>query len=521
VHDPQVDLWLLQPTIQRIPVTNGSFSLTATLPVEGMRTFRITAWDPARNAMTVQLRIIRDTVLPTVSITAPSAGAFVPTRTVTVSGVISDANPGTATLSVNGGAPSALTISGATFAGVGEFNEGGNTFSVTVMDKAGNTRTVTSSVTVDTVPPTVSLTAPTEGAALTGVVTVTAQAVDVGTGLTGVTLLVDGQVRATDATAPYTFGLDTLTVPAGSHTLAAQATDRAGNTAQASRAVTVQPQLRLQITSPTNGSTILYSPSLVQGTIARNYGPSEIGITVNGYVAETQAGKFAVDGVALVEGANTVTVTATDGAGVTGSASVNVTVPAGAGEPPVQLETISANRVAPASVMINAKIDSELPLASYQLDFEGDGVVDVTGTTWSEITRTYSSPGLYIPTLTVRDTQGTTYTARTVVNVWDGAALDALLRGKWTAMRDAVSAGDLEDALAMFLPNSRERYQFVFLDLGSLLPTILASIEQVHLLSVTGYEAEAEAVRTEDGIPFSYPMSFRRDANGLWRFDGF
>jgi hypothetical protein len=333
--------------------------------------------------------------------------------------------------------------------------------------------------------------------------------------------MVDGQLRSTDFAPPYTFSLDTVTISAGTHTLTVQASDWAGNTVQANRMVTVRQQLRPLITLPPAGSVHLYSPIFVQGTIANNYGPAEVGITVNGYVAETQGGKFAVDGLALAAGTNTISVTATDGAGITAATTVSVGVAAAATEPPVRLEVVSANRLAPATVTLDAKINLPLPIASYQLDFEGDGVADVTGTTWSELPRTYTAAGLYFPTLTVRDTQGTAYASRTVVNVWNSAALDELLRSKWNAMRDAVSVGDLQGALLSFLPSVRDRYQALFSQIGAGLPQALASIEQVHLLAVTDYEADAEGIRTENGVGYSYPISYQRDAQGFWRFGGF
>jgi hypothetical protein len=527
VDDPQAELFLVQPGTQRIPLTNGAFTLTVTLPTQqGTSTYWLAAWDPVDNLASVKLSITRDTILPTVNIFSPFAGEYLASRTATVNGVIIDQNLASATLAVNGGAPTALTFSpnaqgGVPFSGVAQFNEGANTFSITAVDKAGNTRVVSTSVTVDTVPPTINLTAPAAGAQLSGVASVTVQAADVGLGLYGVTLLVDGQVRATDFAAPYTFSLDTLTIPAGTRTLTVEASDWVGNSVEATRTVTIRPQMRPQITWPPSGSLQLSSPILVQGTVVNNYGPAEIGITVNGNVAETQGEQFAVDGVELLAGSTTLTATATDGAGVTVNSTVWVDAPTGVGEPSVQLRMISSNRVAPASVTFDALIETAFPVASYQLDFEGDGIPDVTGTTWSQLTTTYSSARLYLPTLTVRDSQGATYTARTVVNVWDAAALDTLLRSKWNAMRDAASVGDLQEALLSFLPQVRDRYQSLFLQIGAALPQALASIEQVHLLAVTDYEVEAEGIRTENGVAYSYPISYQRDAQGFWRFGGF
>jgi hypothetical protein len=93
----------------------------------------------------------------------------------------------------------------------------------------------------DGTPPAVSITSPGEGAALSGTVQVTVQATDSG-GISLVRYLVDGRVQATTAASPYPFDWNTATVPAGAHTLTAQAFDRAGNSASHAITVTVQPR---------------------------------------------------------------------------------------------------------------------------------------------------------------------------------------------------------------------------------------------------------------------------------------
>ena len=90
----------------------------------------------------------------------------------------------------------------------------------------------------DTTPPTVSLTAPANGATVTGTVAVSASAADAG-GLAGVTFRADGAaIGAEDTTAPYSVNWNSAGVSAGSHTLTAVARDSAGNVAT-SAAVTV------------------------------------------------------------------------------------------------------------------------------------------------------------------------------------------------------------------------------------------------------------------------------------------
>ena len=82
----------------------------------------------------------------------------------------------------------------------------------------------------DTTPPSASITAPTGGAQVSGIVNVTADADD-DVGVVGVQFFVDGVATGTeDATAPYGVAWDTRAAQNGAHTLTARARDAAGNT---------------------------------------------------------------------------------------------------------------------------------------------------------------------------------------------------------------------------------------------------------------------------------------------------
>ena len=78
--------------------------------------------------------------------------------------------------------------------------------------------------------PTVSLTAPTNGATVSGTVTMTASASD-DVGVARVEFLVDGAVVATDTAAPWSAAWNSSAATNGGHTLAARAYDAAGNAA--------------------------------------------------------------------------------------------------------------------------------------------------------------------------------------------------------------------------------------------------------------------------------------------------
>jgi len=116
---------------------------------------------------------------------------------------------------------------------------------------------------VDVLPPNVSFTAPTAGAVVSGVITVQVSATD-NVGVSSVALSVDGVTMGTDDGSPFSFVLDSVIVPNGSHTFTATATDDTGNSSVAFVSVNVNNTVifdttppSVKITAPTNGSKAL------------------------------------------------------------------------------------------------------------------------------------------------------------------------------------------------------------------------------------------------------------------------
>jgi len=113
----------------------------------------------------------------------------------------------------------------------------------------------------DTIAPSVSFISPNSGATVSGVVSVQISAAD-NTGVTSVSLNIDGQNSATFGSGPYSFQWNTVSLPNGTHNLTAIAGDSAGNTSTSSISVTVSnlpsdttPPV-VTITSPANGSNV-------------------------------------------------------------------------------------------------------------------------------------------------------------------------------------------------------------------------------------------------------------------------
>ena len=131
-------------------------------------------------------------------------------------------------------------------------------------DLAGNGNTASSStdnaVTFDAVAPVISLTAPANGATVSGMVTIAATASDA-TGVTSVQFRIDGaDFGGPDTTAPYQVSWNSAASAEGAHTLTAVASDTVGNVGTAA-AVTVSVANNTTVTrlEDANGA-ITYTP---------------------------------------------------------------------------------------------------------------------------------------------------------------------------------------------------------------------------------------------------------------------
>ncbi len=188
----------------------------------------------------------------------------------------------------------------------------------------------------DTTPPIVALTAPANGATVSGAVTLTATATD-NVAVTGVQFQLDGATLAgtpTVAGSTYTLSWNSKTAANGPHTLAAIASDAAGNTATSSVSVTVANDSTpptVTMTSPTDGSSIIGTVS-VSANASDNVGIAGVQFQLDGknlggvITGAGPAYSFSWDTTAAANGPHTLAAIASDTTGNTATSSVSVTV---------------------------------------------------------------------------------------------------------------------------------------------------------------------------------------------------
>ena len=98
---------------------------------------------------------------------------------------------------------------------------------------------------LDGVPPTATITAPANGAGVSGTVNITATASD-NIGVDRVEFLLDGALLGSDTTSPYAYAWNSTTATNGAHVLTARAIDLTGNTG-------TSPQVNVTVSGGTGG----------------------------------------------------------------------------------------------------------------------------------------------------------------------------------------------------------------------------------------------------------------------------
>lgn len=283
-----------------------------------------------------------DTTPPIVSITSPANGATVTGTTVFVanatddSGVVSKVE-----FYVDGSLKSTDTSAPFNYSfNTSQFSVGSHNVYARAYDAANNNSTsATISVTIpDTTNPTVSVTSPASGATLAGTVAFTANASD-NVAVTRVEFFVDGQLKGTDTSSPYSISLDTKTLTNATHSFTAKAFDAANNqvTSAAVNATVNNPVVpppdttnpSVEVTSPATGSTISGSVDF-SATATDNVAISKVELFVDGtLVATVQNSPYTavLNTTTLTDGSHSLSAKAFDTSGNTAtSASVSITV---------------------------------------------------------------------------------------------------------------------------------------------------------------------------------------------------
>ena len=368
-----------------------------------------------------------DTTSPTVSITSPTAGASLSGTSNVVASAEDNVSVASVQFKVDGAnsGPSLTSPPYAYSLNTNSLSNGNHTLVATATDQAGNTATSAGVPFVvsnsRTLPPAVSITAPTNGATVSGTVAVTANATS-SLGVASVQFQLDGaNVGSAVAAAPYTYSWDTTRSSNGIHTLKAVAKDTAGNsTTSAGDAVTVSNAVAppaVSITAPGNGATVSGTVA-VTANATSSLGVASVQFQLDGAnvgSAVTAAPyTYSWDTTRSSNGIHTLKAVAKDTAGnSTTSAGDAVTVSNAVAPPAVSITAPGNGATVSGTVAVTANATSSLGVASVQFQLDGANVgsaVAAAPYTYSWDT-TRSSNGIHTLKAVAKDTAGNSTTS--------------------------------------------------------------------------------------------------------------
>lgn len=271
-----------------------------------------------------------DTTNPIVSIASPAANAAVNNGfVVTVNASDPDGSVTKVELFIDGSTtPYASDMSSPYEITVNNLSPGTHRLTVKATNASSLSASTSRDIIVnDTAPPTgVAITAPANNSTQQGTITVTAQASD-NVGVTKVEFRVDGQIKATIMTAPYSASLDTSTLSNANHQLTVRAYDAANNsTISSAVGITVNnttpggstpPTVSLPIPAgPGGGSPIIAGKSYqIAPSVTSASGIKQVVFLLNGTTKATVTSSpfsFNLDTSSLTPGAYTLEARATD-----------------------------------------------------------------------------------------------------------------------------------------------------------------------------------------------------------------
>ena len=279
----------------------------------------------------------------------------------------------------------------------------------------------------DTTPPAVSISAPLNGAGVSGTVTVSADATD-DVAVASVQFQLDGSNLGSAVTAsPYSVSWNTVSSANGNHSLTAVAVDSSGNAATSTAvSVTVSngdatPPL-VSITSPANNATVSGTVS-VNATASDNIAVANVQLQVDGAnvgSADTSSPyNFSWNSASVSNGSHTLTAVAKDTSGNPATSSISVTVNNTDTTPPtVSITSPANNATVNGTVTVSATASDNVGVASVQLRVDGANVGSADTSSpynFSWNTTSVSNAG-HTLTAVAKDAAGNTTTS-VIVNV--------------------------------------------------------------------------------------------------------
>lgn len=380
-------------------VSGNSFSGEVQLQ-PGVNTITVTAGDNEGGTSSTTITVTRTGIKPTISINSPNSGTEVGQAALTVKITASSQISKNLRVTVNGNGTT--PVSGG-YEGTVTLVPGTNTITATVTDEFGDSASASATVTYKVGAPTLAISGPQSG------VTVRESSITVAGSVESldpnVTVSVNGQ---TVRQGPGSFSASVALV-AGPNQISVTATNPQGGTAgtvsQTISVTRIASAPRVTISSPASGATPAEPSVTVSGSVDTLAKLTDVKVDGRS-VGTAKSFSFTLPLADL--NPKTITVSATDEFGQTGSASVTVTWT----PPPVSVTISAPGSSAAATVNVTGSVSGAVSPATVSVN----GVTAAVSGTGYSATVPLTAKGANNVTATVTDGRGRTASASTTVN---------------------------------------------------------------------------------------------------------
>lgn len=273
----------------------------------------------------------------------------------------------------------------------------------------------------------------------------------------------------------------------------------------------------IRIISPADGEYLSGDDVMVVGLVRNE--DRNVGIRVNGVLAQVYNGYFMANDVPLAAGVNNITAELIDPSGTLLADSINVIIDEGPGEgsgPGARIHAQEAG-IVPVDVPVNIEVPPDTSFYDYGIEVNGPGATELISEGPLQHRVIITVPGVYTITFNGVDYAGDRYKDTYGFIGMAREDMEEMLKSIWTGMRDYLKAGSMDDAIALITPETRGRYAEQFFLLGDYLPEIFANIGDIQLVTLKDNVAK---MRIYEGEIIHY-VWFARDIYGLWKIHKF
>ena len=368
---------------------NQTWNVTPTTLADATHTVTATVTDPAGNEGTDTQALSVDTAAATVTI-AGGPTATTPDWTPTISGLTDVEAPAMVTVTINGQTLTATPFNGAWSVDATILANGSYPVVASVTDAAGNPGTATQQLTVNSVPPVVSIDGGPSATTSDSTPTITGTA-DVAAGTT-VHVAIGAQNRTTLVQTDHTWDVTATTLTDGTRPVTATVTDPAGNDGTDTQSLTIETSRPVVTIAGGAAATTTDATPMISGTT--DFATDLVTVTIDDQTltATPADGAWSVNAASLANGTFTVDATVTGGT-ATQRLTVDTVPPLiaiGGGATTTTNDptpTITGTTNAAPGTTVHVTIGTQTRTAVVQADHTWD----VTATTLTDGTRTVTA----------------------------------------------------------------------------------------------------------------------------------